>query len=101
MDRQVSLLYTGEDFISHAEYAGGFLFLHCEVKVWNKSTLKKIKEGIKLVQKHALARGYDKPLFTYTQNPRWVKMIGGEYVSTFDAEDEQVELWKWELDYGI
>ncbi|AJT60717.1 hypothetical protein [Citrobacter phage CVT22] len=96
MERQIAALYTGEDFISYAEYAGGFLFLHCEVKVWNKSTLKKIKEGIKLVKKYALTIGYDKPLFTYTQNPRWVKMIGGVYSDEFDAEDKNYELWKWE-----
>lgn len=97
MDRQISLLYTGEDFISHAEYAGGFLFLHCEVKVWNKSTLKKIRRGVKMVQESALKRGYDKPLFTYTQNPRWVKLIGGKYANEFDAEGKHYEVYKWEL----
>lgn len=97
LERQVSLLYTGEDFISHAEYAGGFLFLHCEVKVWNRSTLKKIKEGIKLVQEYALERGYDRPLFTYTQNPRWVKLIGGKYANEFEYEGEKYEVYSWEL----
>lgn len=96
MERQVSLLYTGEDFISHAEYAGGFLFLHCEVKIWNKSTLKKIKEGIKYIKLSALERGYDKPLFTYTKNPRWVKLIGGEYANTFYDEGEKYEVFKWD-----
>lgn len=96
MDRQIALLYTGEDFISHAEYAGGFLFLHCEVLVWNKSTLKKIKEGIKQVKERALEEGYDKPLFTYTQNPKWVKLIGGVYANSFEAEGEQYEVYLWD-----
>lgn len=95
MHRQVSLLYTGDDFISHAEYAGGFLFLHCEVKVWNKATLKKIKRGIQLVKGYALSSGYDGPLLTYTRNPKWVKMIGGDYVNEFEYEDKQYEVWTW------
>lgn len=98
MDRQISLLYTGEDFISHAEYAGGFLFLHCEVKDNSLATLRKIKEGFKEVRRVAAESGYDKPVLTYTQNPRWVKLIGGKYKSTFEAEGKEYELWAWEDD---
>lgn len=96
MERQISLLYTGEDFIAHAEYAGGFLFLHCEVMDWSLGTLRKIKRGLKHLREECLKNGYDRPLFTYTQNPRWVKLIGGKYLTEFEVYGEHFEVWIWD-----
>lgn len=96
MERQIASLYIGEDFTSYAEYAGGFLFLHCDVIEWNLKTLRKIKTGIVEVKRQAELKGYNQPLLTYTRNPRWVKLIGGKYKNTFEVEGKEYELWAWE-----
>lgn len=54
-----------------------------------------------MVQEAALKRGYDRPLFTYTQNPRWVKLIGGKYANEFDAEGKHYEVWAWPIQETI
>lgn len=96
MDRRLSVLYTGPDFIASVEYADGLIFLHCEVINKNLKTLRKIREGVKVLKEMLEERGYDSPLLTYSQNPRWVKLLGAAYKNSFEHEGRIYELWAWE-----
>lgn len=95
-ERQVVTLYADTDFWAQAELCEGLLFLHCDV--YNKSlvTLRKVKAGIEILKAEIKAKGYDKPVFTYTQNPRWVKLLGAEYLNDFEFEGRHFEVWIWE-----
>lgn len=94
MDRKVSLLYTGDDFIAHIERCDGFLFVHCEVLKWSTGTLRHIKKGLCELYKGLEDAGYGGPVLTYTQNPRWVKLVGGVYKSDFEYQGSNYELWE-------
>lgn len=94
MERKIVLLYEGEDFKTYAELAEGLIFLHCYVYIWNKTTLKSIKRALGIIKNGVEDLGYKGPLLSYTQNPRWVKLIGGKYVSNFTIEDSEYELWE-------
>lgn len=94
--RQIVTLYADVDFWAQGELCEGFLFLHCDVYKWDRATLKKVREGIKILKAEIKAKGYDKPVFTYTQNPRWVKLLGAKYHNSFDFEGRDFEVWKWE-----
>lgn len=96
MDRRLSVLYTGPDFIASVEYADGFIFIHCEVLDKSIKTLRKIRTGIKELKELLHERGYYNPLLTYSQNPRWVKLLGAQYKNTFEYEGREFELWAWE-----
>lgn len=84
--------------MAQGEMVEGFLFLHCDVIDSSLCTLRKIKKMIKEFHGIALKEyGYDKPFFSYTQNPRWCKLIGGEYANSFEEGGRHFEVWVWEL----
>ena len=97
MIRQVVTLYSDIDFWAQGEICDGYFFIHCDVYKHNLKTLRKIKQGISHLKIALLERGYDKPLYSYTKNGRWVKLIGGEYLTSFNVEGEEYEVWQWEL----
>lgn len=94
MERKIVLLYEGEDFKAYAELAEGLIFLHCYVHIWNKTTLRAIRRALSIFKTGIEDLGYKDALLTYTQNPRWVKLVGGKYVSNFTIEDSEYELWE-------
>lgn len=97
MERRIHNIYVGPDFLAQGEMVEGILFLHCDVLDKSRTTLRKIRKMIS--EFHDIAAkvyGYDKPFFAYTQNPRWCKLIGGEYVSSFEESNRQFEVWVWE-----
>lgn len=96
--RNIQNIYVGPDFLAQGEMVEGFLFLHCDVLIHSRDTLRKIKKMID--DFHGVAYreyGYDKPFFAYTQNPRWCKLIGGEYANSFEQDGRKFEVWVWEL----
>ena len=99
MERRIEDLYVGEDFYAKGEYAGGFLFFHCEIYQHNKSTIKKIKRAISETIEQARDMGYDKPVFSYVeQGPscKLSRMMGGVLCNTFEECGKTYEVYIWE-----
>lgn len=95
-ERKIVVFYDGPDYKAEGELCEGLLFLHCTVFTNSKSVLKKIKCNLNLIIEEVRARGYDLPVFTYTQNGKWVRLIGGVYHNSFEFEGETYEVYKWE-----
>jgi len=95
--RKIETIYVGIDFWAQGEFCEEFLFLHCDVYDKKLKTLRKIKEMLAEFKIEIAKFGYDKPLFTYTQNPRWVKLLGATFHNSFEFEGRYFEVWKWEL----
>lgn len=99
MERLIEDLYVGDDFYAKGELAGGFLFLHCEIYTYNKSTIKKIRKAIQEVIQHARELGYDKPLFSYVESGAKCKLsriAGGKLCNTFEEGGRTFEVYTWE-----
>lgn len=98
INRQIVTLYAGIDFWAQGEICEGYFFIHCDVYKNDLKTLRKIKEGIKVLKEALIEKGYTKPLYTYTKNGRWVKLIDGEYLTSFIEDNEEYEVWTWQLE---
>lgn len=97
IQHKVVTVYAGTDFWAQGELCEGLLFLHCDVYKWDRKTLRKIKEGLQILHEGLRNQyGYDKPIFSYTENPRWCKLIGGKYHNSFEHEGRHFEVFKWE-----
>ncbi|MEN4889411.1 hypothetical protein [Erwinia billingiae] len=97
MDRKIATLYEGEDFKAEGEFTGGFLFLHCTVHQHSFKTLRKIKNTLQDIKDMAHSQwGYTESLFAYTQNGRWCRLIGGEYLSSVEVDNQTYEVWEWQ-----
>lgn len=97
MERSIHNIYVGPDFLAQGELVEGVLFLHCDVIDSSFKTFRKIRDMIKLFKQVAKDQyGYDEPMFSYTQNGRWCKLMGAEYVSSFDEDNKHFEVWVWE-----
>lgn len=98
MESRIEDLYVGEDFYARGEYAGGFLFFHCELYVHNKSTIKKIRKAIQETLQQAREMGYDKPIFSYVEEGpkcKLSRMAGGCHCNTFEADGKKYEVYSW------
>lgn len=95
VDRKITTLYIDTDFWAQGELCEGFLFLHCDVYKWDRATLRKIKKHLDEFISEVKNFNYDKDVFTYTENPRWVKLLGAEYHNSFEFEGRHFEVWKW------
>lgn len=99
MESRIEDLYVGEDFYARGEYAGGFLFFHCELYVHNKSTIKKIRKAIQETLQQAREMGYDKPIFSYVEEGpkcKLSRMAGGVLSNTFEADGKRFEVYTWD-----
>lgn len=99
MESRIEDLYVGDDFYARGEYAGGFLFFHCELYIHNKSTIKKIRQALRETIEQAREMGYDKPVFSYVEEGpkgKLSKLAGGVLCNTFEAEGKRFEVYKWE-----
>jgi hypothetical protein len=94
--RKIETIYCGLDFWAQGELYEGVLFLHCDVYQNSTKTLRKIKVMLAEFREEAKQHGYDKPIFTYTQNGRWTKLVGGVYHNEFYHEGTLYEMYKWE-----
>lgn len=95
MHQLVTLCET-EDFLAKAEVIDNILFLHCDVKRNTVSSLKSVREGFSILKEEAYLHGWDE-MYTYTQNGRWVRLIGGQYQQTVIVNDKEYEVYKWEV----
>lgn len=99
MERKVEDLYVGTDFYAKGEYAGGVLFLHCEIYDYSKKTIKKLRKAIQETLMQAREMGYDKPLFSYVEEGPKCKLsriTGGVLCNKFEESGRTFEVYKWD-----
>lgn len=99
MESRIEDLYVGDDFYARGEYAGGFLFFHCELYIHNKSTIKKIRQAIQETLQHAKALGYKKPIFSCVEvGPvsKLSRLAGGTLLTVYEYENKKYEVYQWE-----
>lgn len=99
MESRIEDLYVGDDFYARGEYAGGFLFFHCELYKHDKSTIKKIRQAIQETLEEAYKLGYDKPVYSCVEKGpvcKLSRLAGGELLTTYEYDNKEYEVYKWE-----
>lgn len=81
------------NYLLSYEEIEGCLFVHVEIRKFNKSTLKKIKEDWSELLIELYFQGYEE-VFTYTQDMRIVDLVGGGEVV---GEKGIWKIVKWDL----
>lgn len=99
MESRIEDLYVGEDFYARGEYAGGFLFFHCELYKHDKNTIKKIRKAIEEVLINIKQFGYNKPVYSCVEKGpigKLSRLAGGTLLTTYIFEDKEYEVYQWE-----
>lgn len=94
--RKIGVLCETDSFVATGEVYNDLLFLHCDVKKNTKSALKGVIEALAIVKEEAYLAGWD-VAYSYTENGRWTKLIGGDYLTDVVIDDKKYEVFKWEL----
>lgn len=90
------IYYEDEDFKLECNPAFNEYFLHCEVKQWNITSLKK---GLQVFGKLLNEKEQEgvKRLVTVTPNPKFASLLGGEYFETVEKDGVKYEVYQWVL----
>lgn len=88
--------YKDDNFSLEYEVFNGCLLLHCEVKTWNASVLRRCYSVFSDLQKNAFLKGYEK-LITVTPNPKFAKLFNGTMVNEVEYGGEKYEVIEWDL----
>lgn len=88
--------YEDEEVKVAYEEFKDMVFLHCEVKVWRLSVLKKLYRLFASLGDFLVKKGY-KEMATLTPNPRFAKLFGGTTRQYLEVNNEKVEYIVWEL----
>lgn len=90
-------VWENDDYRISMEECCGYVFLHCRVKNWSKSTLKKLVGMRPEVLKWSYENGFD-GFYAYTHNSKMARMIpGAKKVSEFVSSGTglHLEVFKW------
>lgn len=88
--------YEDSSFIFQYRILSGIVFLHCNVFDWKLSTLKKQIKVLSEFLNEMQRKGFD-AVYTITPNPRFARLLGGEYISDYSEEDFEYEVFRWVL----
>jgi hypothetical protein len=90
------LFYSDEDVAFEYEEDGTRLALHCEVRRWSPSVLKKSYRVLGDFMNQKRKEGFDK-MITITPNPKFAKIFGGTSVGEVDYNEMKYEVVVWDL----
>lgn len=90
-----TLAYKDDNIKLEFEVWEKVLVLHCDVTNWQPSVLRRSKEIFNNFKNEAKEAGYE-GLVTFTPNPKFAKLFGGEYVQDL-PNHENVEVIRWVL----
>lgn len=85
-----------KEFKFDYEIVGNILVLHLDVTQFSHSVLKLMRSVFDLFKEDARSQGYE-ALATFTPNPKFVSLFGGEVVDHLIIENKYIEVFKWEL----
>lgn len=88
--------YKSNEILATVEYVEGEIFIHCDVSTPSLKNIKILKSLISNLKKEKEELGINRPLFSYTQNPRFAKLMGGVYLTSFKESGKEFEVWMWE-----
>jgi Ni,Fe-hydrogenase III small subunit len=89
--------YKDENFCLQWEYwKDDKVLIHCTVAGWKLSSFKKGLQVFGAMQDFLVKEGFTE-MWTCTPNPRFVKLLGGRYVSEGIYENKEYEVYKWDL----
>ena len=89
-------IYDDGDFNVKVEEQDGIMFLHCDVENFNKTVLKNMRTVFEEIKVAAAYFGWEE-IFSYTPNPKFAKILGGESINSFEVCGKTYEVMKWEL----
>lgn len=92
------VFHTDPGFVIKWEKLNDQLFVHIEIMVASASVFTRIKEAWTAFMAQAYFEGYE-DIYTYTQDPRIVKLVGGAIELKDDRLKETPDwrMFKWEL----
>lgn len=93
---EIITFFNTENAVARVEHSNGESFLHCDVFHLSPSLIKDLKNAVQALIKERKAEGVERPLFSYTQNPHFCKITGGNYLTNFSIDDKTYEVWMWE-----
>lgn len=87
--------YEDDNFVVEFAIYERIAYLHCRVYNWNHKVLRKLYmvSGELL---NFLAKECDEAI-TVTPNPKFAELMGGRFVKTVIAYDNEYEVYKWDL----
>jgi len=90
------IYYEDEDFKLECNSTLNEYFLHCEVKNWNISSLKKGFRVFACLLNEKEKEGVHR-LVTVTPNPKFASLLGGTYFETVEKDGIRYEVYEWVL----
>lgn len=96
MERHLILVNDDDSYTANLEYVDGWFLMHCEVHKTAPSTIKRIKEHIKLIKHQLEETGYTLPLISATRNQHFSRLIGGKKIGEVVHGEDILGVWSWE-----
>lgn len=90
-------VYEDKDFKAVLEVKDEILFIHCYTNSFSKAVLKQMREVFEEIKVACAAHGWE-DLFSYTPNPKFGRLFGGEKIDEFEHLEKTYEVLRWELE---
>ena len=81
-------------FTLYYEDQGGRRFIHCDATAFSKGILKRMAHALCDLKEVSWDDGYHS-LHCYTQNCKFVRMMGGAYLKSIECNNKVYEVYKW------
>ena len=88
------IFYEDSDFYLAYEEQLGRRFIHCRATRFNKGILRRGAEVLSDLKWESSQEGHDF-LYCYTQNGKFVRMMGGEFLREIEYDEEIYEVYQW------
>lgn len=84
--------YCCPNFTIYTEKIEGELHVHCNVKKWSPSVLKRLYVEFVMLRADAISDGYEE-MFSISPNPKFCELFGAESLGTY----KDYEVMRWDL----
>lgn len=88
--------YQDSTFVLETQFCENNLFIHCEVKTWKPSSLRRGYSVFKSLLSESEQAGISK-VVTITPNPKFAKLFGGTTIFEIDYNNIKHEVIVWDL----
>lgn len=91
-----TIYYEDETVRFHYNIVNDNVFIHCDISKFTHSILKNHIKVFGKFLNEMQNKGYD-VIYSLTTNNKYVELMGGEYITTLQADGNERSLYKWEL----
>lgn len=88
---------NNENYVVELEYVSGNLFLHCDVKKFNKSTLRSMIRDWLDMEEALSQEGFERVFAVPKDKKGFIKHTGWDFYGYVDEDDKELEVYVWEL----